>query len=323
MPATKFLHSRYALFLAAALMLLAGWAAYESGCAMMLPADRGTALPSANMWISDAASSCVLALTVNLCIAGVLWYICRGYNLLRSMSTLFGVLFAFMEASTPELTTRFTTGLLLALAVCVCVALMFGCYGSPWKRRQVFLVFFLLSAGAATQYAFAVYVPVMILVALQMRVLTMRAIVAALLGILSPWWLLFGLGIVSPADVHLPEPTNIFSLVDLDEGLQLGVAAGFGACLFVMAVVLDFFRTMAYNARSRSFNGTIVLLGLATILAMMLDYRNMLSYMPLLNACSALQCAQFFIIHRKERSWIAIAGVLSVYVGLFIWNILS
>lgn len=317
---TKFMHSRYAMMAAVALMALVAWATEASEQLVRIVADRGTALPSANSWIASADGNLVAGLAANVLMIGALISLNRTYNLLRSLSMLFAVLFAFMQTATPELTVQFSTGSLLMLTIAVCTWLMFGCYGRPYLRRRVFLVFFLLSAGAATQYAFAVYIPVMLLMCVQMRVFSGRTLVAALLGVATPWWLLLGFGVVTPDSVHLPQLESVFSAARVADGVQLGVTALTGAAVFVAAVVLDFFRTMAYNARSRSYNGAVVLLGFATIVAMVADYNNMLCYLGVLNACASLQAAQFFIIHRTERSWIGIAGVLAVYAALAVWN---
>lgn len=324
MPArlSKFFHSRYAMLLAAVLMALAAWLTYASGELAPVCGDRGVALPSANCWLPSGPVSLWAGVGMELAVIAVMMAINRTYNLLRSLSMLFGVLYAFMAIATSELTAQFYTGPLLALTLACCVALMFGSYGRSDRRREVFLVFFMLSAGTATRHSFAVYIPVMALCCAQMRLMSVRTVVAALLGIVAPWWLLFGLGIVAPAGVHLPSPVALLSTINFSEGVQLAVTVSITAIIFVAAIVLDFFRTMAYNARARAYNGAIVAMGFVTILAMALDYNNVSSYIPTLNMCASLQAAQFFVIHRSERSWIGITSVIAVYAALFVWKIL-
>ena len=310
------------MLLATVLMGLAAWGLFASGTMVHISGDRGIALPSANCWIASPYLSLWTGLAMCVAMIALLIFINRNYNLLRDLSMLPIVFFAFMMAATPELPAQFYTGTLLGVVVAVCIALMFGCYGRPDRRRRVFMVFFLLSAGVATQYAFVVYIPVMLMCCGQMRVLSARTVIAALLGVITPWWLLLGLGIVSPQQLHWPQLASVFSAFDMADSLQLAATALVTAIVFTTTFVLDFFRTMAYNARSRSYNGTIVLTGFITILAMAVDFTNMASYMAVLNMCAALQCAQFFIIHRTERSWLGIGGVLAVYVALYAWKIL-
>ena len=321
MPAriTKFFHSRYAMFLAAVLMTLALWATWASGHMAAITGNRGIALPPAGSWLAGPTDLWA-AIASAFAVMGLLVYINRRFNLLRNLSTLFVVLFAAMTAATPDLGAQFGTGQLLAMVMGVCVVLMFGSYARPMRRREVFLVFLLLSAGTATQYAFAVYIPVMAVCCMQMRLGSLRTAVAALLGLVTPWWLLLGLGIVEPTELQLPRPANIFATINLEEGVQLGTTVLFTACLFIVAVALNFFRTMAYNARARSYNGTVLLMGFVTIVAMTVDYNNVASYVPVLNICASLQAAQFFVLHRTDRSWIAILCILLAYAGFYIWN---
>ncbi len=320
---TKFMHSRYAAIPAGVLMIAAAWSTHVDGSTPLRVDAGGTALPPAYSWIADADLSTWAALACNVAIMAALIILNNRYNLLRSMTMLAAVLFAAMQCATPHITARFYTGPLLALVVCGCMGLMFGIYSQPWKRRQIFLVFFLLSAGAATQYAYAVYIPVMLLACWQMRVMSARAALAALIGLVTPWWLLLGLGIVQPADIRVPEPGSLLSYIDFSEGMQLGTAVVTAAGVFTASVVLDFFRTIAYNARSRSYNGLVVLTGFITILAMAIDYNNVACYLPLMNACAALQAAQFFVLHRSDRSWMGIAGLLAVYLSLYIWTMVD
>lgn len=323
MRITRFLHSRGAMIAAAVLMVLAAWSAYASGDDAILPGDRGIALPSPVSWLPDRFASLICGVASSLLTMGLMLFLNRRFNLLRDLSTLFCVLFAGMQAATPMLTSQFYSGSLLALTIGASLALMFGCYACPWRRRRVFLVFFLLSAGVAVQYAFAVYIPVMLLCCWQMRIMSGRTMVAVLLGLITPWWLLLGFGIVAPDQFHAPELSRMLSAFTFADGARLAVTLLLTSAVLIVAVVLDLFRTIAYNARARSYNGTIVLTGAVTIVAMAIDFKNVATYVPLLNMLAAMQGAQFFIIHRTERSWIGILALLAAYSALFAWSTLA
>ncbi len=323
MRLTRLMHSRAAMIVAALLMVAAAWATYAGGGVSPIAGDRGIALPSANGWLPAGAVSAVAGIASSLLIMALMLFLNRRFNLLRDMSGIFCVLFAAMQTATPALTAQFYTGPLLALTVGACMALMFGCYADPSRRRRVFLVFFLLSAGLATQYAFAVYIPLMLFCCWQMRIVSGRTMVAAALGLLTPWWLLTGLGIVAPGQLHVPQLAGLLSMFSFGDGARLAVTLLLTTAVLVIAVVFDLFRTIAYNARARSYNGTIVLTGAVTAIVMAVDYKNAATYVTLLNMLAALQGAQFFVIHRTERSWIGILALLCAYAALFAWNALA
>ena len=82
---------------------------------------------------------------------------------------------------------------------------------------------------------------VFLLACVQMQVFNGRTLVAALIGIITPWWILLGFGIISPADIHLPVITSIFSVIDLNDTFLLLISVGFTAFLIVMSLVLNVF----------------------------------------------------------------------------------
>ena len=321
----RFLHSRTALFTAALLLLSAAWGALASGNFIPPAGNQGIALPSADGWLSNPLLSFGASMAANGLIMVLMLFLNKRFNLLREISALFCVLFAAMQIATPMLLAQLNTGPVLALVVGACLALMFSCYANPDERRRVMLVFFLLSAGFATQYAYAVYLPVMLLCCWQMRVMSARAAVGIFLGLITPWWLLAAIGFLFPWQLHfhLPQWADVFAVFTFADGARLAVTLLLTGSVFVMAVVFDLFRTIAYNARARSYNGTIVLTAAITIVAMAVDYKNVTAYIPLLNMLAAMQGAQFFIIHRSERSWIGIVALLVAYASLYLWDILG
>ena len=90
----------------------------------------------------------------------------------------------------------------------------------------------------------------------------------------------------------------------------------------MLCLLLNAFKAIAYNARSRAVNGAIIVVALFTILGAAADFSNTAAYIPLLNLCAAIQTAHYFATHRADRSWIAIAAICLAYTTLFLCQIL-
>ena len=266
--------------------------------------DRGFALPSANEWLPAGGLSFACSMAANAAIVITAAAMAKIHNILRSI------------------TVQLYTGPLLALAIAICLLLLFGVYRSERASGRVLLTFMSLSALSATQYCYAVYIPAMLICCAQMRVLGGRTLVAATLGVLAPWWILFGLGIAEPSDLHLPDFARLFEAVDIGEQIWLFATAGLSASLLVLCLLLNAFKAIAYNARSRAVNGAIIVVALFTILGAAADFSNTAAYIPLLNLCAAIQTAHYFATHRADRSWIAIAAICLAYTTLFLCQIL-
>lgn len=295
---------------------------FLSGELVIVSGERGFALPSASEWLSAGWLNFAAALIAGGLAVFMVVLQNKVWNILRSMTGLYITLFAIMQAATPQYLSQFYSGSILAITVATGLYLLFGQYRSSFAGPHVFLVFMMLSALTATQYCFAVYIPAFLICCAQMRIFDARTIVAALIGIITPWWILFGFGLVTPADLHTPDFRSIFATMDFgDMALTLAIA-GFSGLVLILSIALNLLKTIAYNARSRAINGAITVMAIFTILGACIDFSNVPAYIPLLNLCAAVQTAHYFSTHRTDRSWIAIAAIIAVYIGFYICQII-
>ena len=320
---TLYTHSRGFALAVAGIALLCAVGYFLGGYGDILTADNGLALPSANLWLPfRPVINFAAALDATAATIVIMLLLNKIHNVMRSMTTVYIAFFCMMQLATPEITTQFYTGSVLAIVIPLCMLLLFNCYRDTGATRQVFLISFLLSLSTATQYCFAVYIPAMLLGCAQMRIFNRRTLTAFFLGLLTPWIILFGFGIVDPAEVSMPEVVSIFSVIDFDETIMLIAATGFTALIALACYTFNVMRTIAYNARARAFNGAFTVVMLFTIVAMCADFRNIISYVPLLNYCAAMEVTHFFSTHRAEKSFIAIYSLLAVYAALFVCQII-
>ncbi len=285
------------------------------------PGDSGFAFEPATDWAIPAWCSLSVNAALNLLIMLVMVMVNRAFNVLRAMSWLNIGLFAIMQGAVPRELIHLNSGTLVCLGVIVCIYLLFSCYDDPGRVRTVFLAFLLLSLGCSTQYCFVLYIPVFWIVCLQMRIFSLRTFIASLLGILTVWVILFGFGIITPAGFHLPDIVGIFDVLDIRSVVYLITVSAITAFLLVLSLSLNVMKTIAYNARSRAFNGALTVVPLVTIAAMIFDFNNLLSYLPLLNMCAAYQLTHYFVNHRYERQYIAVLAIAGIYIALYLWRL--
>ena len=247
----------------------------------------------------------------------------RRHNILRAVTYLDVGLVALMQAAVPVALDGLNGGLLVAPVILLCMHRMFEAYADGHDMRGVFLSFLLLSAGASVEYAFVLFIPALWLMLAQMRIFTVRAVLASVMGIVTPWILLFGFGIVSPDDMVLPHIRSIFSVSQwLERPVLITAAAGFTAMLLIGSVMLNVLKTIAYNARARAFNGALNLISAFAILAMVVDFGNLGAYLPLLNVCAAYQLTHYFVNYRYERQYLAVLAIAAIYILSFLWQII-
>lgn len=297
---------------------VAAWLYFAAGFTENIPGDRGMALPSANEWFANPIVDFSAAMGGAVSAMLILLLLNKVHNVLRSMTSVYIAFFGTMMAATPNLFVQFYTGTLLLLIVALSLLLILGCYRDVSATPRVYLIFLLLSGFTATQYCFLFYLPVFLIACAQMRIFNGRTFVAAILGIITPWWIMLGFGIITPADIHLPRLMSVFTVVDYEDTVLLLITVGLTALLFLTTLTLNIFKAIAYNARSRAVNGVISITALATIVAMCADYRNMIAYVPLLDFFAALQAAHYLSTHRADKTCIIIAVILVIYATLFV-----
>lgn len=318
---TRFLHSRYGVVLAALLAAACAWAYASLGCPPELPAD-GALVPG---WSFDGVLAGPWALAAgwaaNVAIAALMCYINKAFNLLRGMTMLQGALFLVMEVATPVLLLSFSPGLLLCLVLAVCMLVMYLSYGNPNAQRGVFLVFLLLSAGAATDYSFLAFMPVFWLGCAQMRIFSLRTVLASLMGLVTPWIIFFGFGLLEPSSLAMPRVYDGFSVDSLGDAALLGSSA-FTSLAALFAWAQNVIKLLAYNAQSRAM---LSLANVAMFMAIAVGATNMShmeTLLPAINFFASLQLAHLFVSTCKgPRSWWGIISFIIIYLAIYAWRL--
>ena len=318
----KILHSRGVTAVMALLTAGGAWLAYSLGHVADIPWDRGTVLPSANLWIGNAEAAMAVNVALTLCAAIGMLLLSRTFNLMRTVSQLDATLFLAMSLAVPDLLCTMYTGTPLLLTLLVCLFLLYSTFSEPSATPRVFLVFLLLSLGTMTQYCYAVYIPVFFIALGQMRIFSLRTVLAAVLGLLTPWWIGLGLGLTDFSRMHWPEFVPLTSIADFGDAMYLMAVMALSAGLLIAGWCLNFMKMLSYNAHLRAYSGTLSLLSLFTIIAAVADFPNASSYAPTLFMLSALELCMLFVNRRKGHTAAATGAVIAVYLLLYVWDVI-
>lgn len=318
----RFLHSRFGTMLMMAIAIIAIVVSYYIGNIADVPGDTGTWLPTADDWVPVGKLSLVINLFLNILIAVTLILLNKRFNILRSASDLYAGLFLILQMSLPSLMGQFYGGTLLCFVVLFSTFKLYFAFNRPFPLQPIFLIFFLLMFGAMSQYAYLFYIPVFIIGCAQMRIFNIKTLLAAGIGIVTPIWILWGFDLISLREVEVPHFVNIFSAIDSHEMLQVLVTVGITILLIFAFGVLNLIRVFNYNSKTRAYNGFISILSFVTVILVIADYTNLTTYIPLLNCCAAFQIGHYFVINNYQRSYIAIFGIIAVYIALYWWSVM-
>lgn len=308
-------------------MLLAGVIMLLSGASLVdapQQAEADCALRGIGTLAAESKlSAMLLAAVAGLFAISIMSMTNRTFDIMQTTSNLYTGLFAMLAASLPGALGLAMDGVLLLVTILFCLMFMYTTYGRPSSTRRVYLIFTLLSAGAALQYSFAFYIPVMILGCRQMRCYSLRAILASIFGLITPYWILWGFSLITldqfqPPHIGWPTPASL----DLYSAQQI---AGAGAMMIfaLTATLYNLVKMYGKNARLRAFNGLLASLTLWTILAAIVDIGHLTTYMPLLAALTAINLTLYNQLGQQHRSYILVLLSVMISLSVFTWNLLD
>lgn len=283
--------------------------------------NHGVVFPSPAIWnLGGVADYVMLALQV--VVAGVLLLGNHLYQLTRSASLTFASLFVAMEAMLPSVATTFQGGPFVALAMIVAVLLLLHAYKRPKRTVDVFLAFFIVSGASFFQVALLGLLPALLIGLMQMRIFRLKPLLAAIIGTVAPWWILWCIGFME----H-PHPSWEFSLsflaglpriqlIHLLIGMGLTIAAGIGF------TVMNLPRLIGSNSRGRAFSGLLINVATFATALLVADSSNCAAYICLLNAMSALQAGLFITFYAGKRvCYTSILTLLGLILIMYIWGL--
>lgn len=318
-----FLHSRFGTLLMALIAICAIVLSFIHIDICHIPTNIGMWFLSISELIANPTLSFLTNIFALLSIATLLIIINKRFNVLRSTSNLFAGLFLVMMASQPISSIQFNAGTLLCVTIIFSTAILFSTFNRPFPRQPIFLIFLLLCTGAIAQYAYALYIPIFMLGCGQMRVFDLKSFTAAMLGCITPIWIMCGFGLISITELQLPQFANLFESIDKNLTLQLLITTSFSMLLMLSMGILNILNVYNLNSQMRAFNGFFSILTFATAVFAIADYGNITSYIPLINCCAAFQTGHFFIANQHKRSYIAIIGIIVIYATFYWWNTLA
>ncbi len=319
---TRILQSRGTAILTACICGAAVWYAFREGVIADIGGDNGLALPSPDQWISDRTISLWAGIGVTFGIAALMTALNGIFNFIRSISVGYASIFLLMQMAVPDIAGQLYGGSVLAAATLVCAMLLFSCYDGAGSNRRIFLTFFIIASGVVYLYSFLYLIPVFFIGLLQMRALSTRTFVAAATGLVTPLWILAGFGVIDLTDLHTPHFSSIFTSIDTSEALHLVFIVATTALIGISSWIMNFTKIIAYNARTRAFNGFITLITFASLLMIVLDYTDLPTYLPVFNVCAAFQAGHLTAMRQRDHGYIFICCLWALYLSFYLWRML-
>lgn len=281
--------------------------------------ELGICLPSPNLWHLPHFGGWLLNA---VCLAAAVFLLAdtwKRQNLLSDNSGLFFGAFLILVTANSLSTVTLTTSTLLLAANAAAIPLLFASYESPNGAVAYFLIATLCAFGAMVQYAFLIMIPAYIAGGLLMKSFRLRELIAFVLGLVAPFWILIGFGLVSTADFHLPGRLTIFHTSDVQNDIFFSLlSTGIMALVGIILSLYNGVRLFSRNSRLRCMHSAVNLLGYLAVAAVIIDFTNFLAYFGIIALWCASQIAGLVSLYELRRPTVALLITGAIFVGIFI-----
>jgi len=272
--------------------------------------------------IQDPWLSAVINVVCTLVIGALMLALNKVFSFVRSVTSVFVSVFFLLQLANPLALVSFDAGTVLCLALVLMLLPLFGSYQDTHSQRSIYLIFTLAAAGSMFNYAFLLLVPAFLLGFLYMRSFDLRGALAMLLGLVTPFWIVLGLGIVHYTDFRLPQIDGVWPVLERSQASLLIVLAAVTALLGIVLTLRNLVTLMSYRMQTRVCNAFLALSMALTIVAMVIDYRDLTVFMPLLNLTVAVQAAHAYTLSGFQFRYVLMLALVVGCVGFCISNLL-
>lgn len=311
------------LVLSVALMLVMGFLSLTEVPHTEKARAMGLFLPSPDMWgLTREVSWGINAfLLTAIGIASI--FLNRHYNFIKTSVPVGATVFFITAGSNILVTGTLGASTLLLLAHFICFSFLFDTYRKPNATQEFFIVATIIALGAMVQYSFLIMIPVFIAAGFILQAMRIREILAFGMGLIAPFWVGLGLGLLTPDQFNLPVLTNLFSYTAIQERTAVILTnMGFTLLVALLMGLNNEMRLYAGNSRVLALNNIISVSGLAAVAGIIIDYNNMDAYLATLYFACSYQTANMFALRNIKHGIFFITVTTLIYISLFATSIL-
>ena len=268
--------------------------------------------------IGDAINTLLIALAILLA-----FLFNKKHSFVRSTEALLPTTMAVILASNPVNTSYLGAPAVMLIVNLICLDIMMKAYNAENATTSMFAVATYLSVGSMLQYAFIALILIYPLMAIMTKVLRIKEIVAYLMGLVAPYWVALGFGLISFSAFRMPHFLVNLPNADGNYLLMVFISLGTLALVGLMMMLNNAMLIYAGNMRVRTFNNMINLLGFSCGVFMIADFDNFGAYASSFCFAISVQISNFFAMRRIPQSPIWFWGLLSLFMALFIFMLIE
>ncbi|MBD5278785.1 MAG: hypothetical protein HDS32_06060 [Bacteroides sp.] len=295
--------------------------------AMLMPslrpeAEFGICFPFPSNWCPQDLQILINSLLIG-CAVVMAFFMNKKHSFVRSTESILPVAMTVILASNPVNTSYLGTPVFMLIVNLMCLDIMMKSYHSENATTSMFAVATYLSIGSMLQYSFIPLLLVYPVMGIMIKAFRFKELTAYLMGIVAPYWVAFGFGMISLSDFNMPRFLVNMPATDGDYLLFVFISLATLGLVGLMTTLNNAMLTYSGSMRVRSINTMINFLGLACFICMIVDFDNFGAYASTFCFTSSVQISNFFAMRHIPYSDVWFWSLLSVFLLYFIMMIIS
>ena len=247
----------------------------------------------------------------------------KKHSFVRSTEALLPTAMAVILASNPVNTSYLGTPVAMLIVNLVCLDIMMKSYNSQNATTSMFAVATYLSLCSMVQYAFLLLMLIYPVMAAMVKVLRVKETVAYFMGLVAPYWVALGFGLISFSDFQVPQFMANMPNADGNYLIMVFISLCTLALVGLMMTLNNAMLIYSGNMRVRTFNNMINLLGFSCALFMLIDFDNFAAYASSFCFAVSVQISNFFAMRRIPQSPVWFWGLLSLFIAFFLFMLIE
>lgn len=312
----EFFHGRQFMLVAWLAMAVSAVVAAHSGTLVVVDHGHGIFFDYSHFLSGYPVLSTLANVLVVTVIGVLLQLLNKVYGFVRSSTSLLASTFYLLTMANPYTAHTLYAGTALALVLVLGTFYLYVSYLNPKAQHSIFLTFVVITTSAMFHWLFVLLLVIFMIGFMEMRVMQWRGIVAMLLGIITPFWIVLGLGIVAPTQFMPIHLSAVWSLPQLPQWGVFIVSVVVTALAGIVLACVNLYTIIGYRLQWRLYNAFVIVVGLITIVAMCVFFHDIQVLLPMLNVFLAVEVAHAFTIAKWQRRYIM--GFV-----LVAWSVLS
>lgn len=243
----------------------------------------------------------------------------KTYNFITTTDTVLQCSVLVLICSNVYIDTELCTSTFLGAAVLIEFFILFGCYRNKKSVAQFFIAGTVLSIASMFEYAAIPFILAIIVIGVMFKSLTFKGFCAMGMGLIAPYWIAIGFGLIDPMSMTVPELSTVLTYDFMEERhFLLWLNCGVTITLFLLCSLYNAVSMYAGNTKRRILNNSTLIFGLVACASIIFDCDNVVAYLCTVYIALSVQLANLFALHNLKHNHTTIILLLILYIGAFV-----